>query len=182
MSQNYRRLGLLARLKTPSGGIEKKLGDNKTSAGITKLPKKFNPFAIDAIEKAVVSEAKVERDADGNITRVISMSKPNPLGDPLNAFEDEDDEVKDVEDQDTEEWGGIIHEEGDTEVIRSLVEQAQNPAPKKPRHLSERETEWLERLVAKHGDDTRAMARDHRLNPMQQTASDIAKRLTKLQG
>lgn len=67
-----------------------------------------------------------------------------------------------------------------TDVVRSLVEQARNPAPKKVRHLSEREAEWLGKLVAKHGEDTRAMARDARLNPMQQTAADIARRLKKL--
>jgi len=35
--------------------------------------------------------------------------------------------------------------------------------------------------VARHGDDTRAMARDAKLNPMQQTAADIAKRIKKMQ-
>lgn len=64
-------------------------------------------------------------------------------------------------------------------MVKSLIEEAKNPAPPKKRYLSERETEWLEKLVAKYGDDTRAMARDPKLNPMQQTAADIAKRLKK---
>ncbi|OAQ95767.1 hypothetical protein LLEC1_00378 [Akanthomyces lecanii] len=84
-----------------------------------------------------------------------------------------------------EEWGGIVdarHDDGMTDVVRGLVEQARNPAPKRARHLSEREAEWLHKLVARHGDDTRAMARDARLNPMQQTAADIARRLKKLNG
>lgn len=174
LAQNYRRLGLLARLKAPSGGVEKKL---KGSAPLGRAGSaKKNPFAIESLEKATLSEATVERDADGNIIRVISEEVPNPLNDLLNDVEDDQEEIN----QHYPEWTGIIHDEADTEVIKSLVEQAQNPAPKKKRHISEREAEWLENLVAKHGDDTRAMARDRKLNPMQQTAADIARRLKKL--
>lgn len=127
-----------------------------------------------------MSEAKVERDADGNIVRVLGRSQSNPLNDPLNHLDNEDDE-----DEEVEEWGGIMDgggaDEDATDVVKSLVEQAQNPAPKRARHLSEREQEWLESLVARHGDDVGAMARDKRLNPMQQTAADIKRRLKKLQ-
>lgn len=173
LAQNYRRLGLLARLKAPAGGVETKL---KGAAPLGRAGSaKKNPFAIESLEKATLSEAKVERDADGNIVRVISEEVPNPLNDLLNDVEEEA-EIS----QHYPEWSGIIHDEADTEVIKSLVEQAENPAPKRKRHISEREAEWLEDLVAKHGDDTRAMARDRKLNPMQQTAADIARRLKKL--
>jgi nucleolar protein 16 len=47
------------------------------------------------------------------------------------------------------------------------------------RRQSEREVEWLRRLAERHGDDTGAMARDIKLNPMQQTAADIKRRLKK---
>ena len=108
--------------------------------------------------------------------------KINPLNDPLNDLDDDD--YEDGGDGQAEDWGGIMDgggaDEDTPEVVRALIEQAQNPAPKKARHLSEREQEWLESLVARHGDDTRAMARDAKLNPMQQTAADIGRRLKKL--
>ncbi|KAM0250491.1 hypothetical protein ACHAQJ_008614 [Trichoderma viride] len=182
LAQNYRRLGLLARLKTPTGGTEKKLATALSSSedpSITALrASRSDPFAISSTEKAVLSEAKVERDSEGNIVRIISR-KTNPLNDPLNDIESlsgEEDAYANAE-----EWGGINDDGvGTTDVVKSLIEEARNPAPPKIRYQSEGEREWLEKLVAKHGDDTRAMARDPRLNPMQQTASDIAKRLRKM--
>ncbi|KAK1253464.1 hypothetical protein MKX07_001541 [Trichoderma sp. CBMAI-0711] len=180
LAQNYRRLGLLARLKTPTGGTEKKLSSEQSSSSSSApatTTSKPDPFAIATAEKAILSEAKVERDAAGNIVRVLGR-KANPLNDPLNELESSSEQE---DDDDGEEWGGINDDGvGTTEVVKSLIEEAKNPAPPKVRYLSERETEWLESLVAKYGDDTRAMARDMKLNPMQQTAADIAKRLKKL--
>ncbi|KAL7937152.1 ribosome biogenesis protein Nop16 [Trichoderma chlorosporum] len=174
LAQNYRRLGLLARLKTPTGGTEKKLSSGSSDAVVDAS--RTDPFAIAATEKSVLSEAKVERDEQGNIVRIIGR-KPNPLNDPLNEIESDEEDGGD----DHEEWGGINDDGvGTTDVVKSLIEEARNPVAPKARYLSERETEWLERLVAKYGDDTRAMARDPKLNPMQQTAADIAKRLKKL--
>ncbi|PHH84752.1 hypothetical protein CDD83_1439 [Cordyceps sp. RAO-2017] len=86
---------------------------------------------------------------------------------------DSDEEEREEEE---EEDGG-----GSTDVVRSLLELARSPAPRRPRHQSAAETEWLRRLVARHGCDTAAMARDRRLNPMQQTAADIARRIAKMQ-
>lgn len=122
-------------------------------------------------ESTVITEAKVERDADGKIVRVLSgKRKENPLGDLLNEIEDE------------EEWGGIEDGGEKTEVIKGLEELAARPEVKRPRYVSEREGEWLEGLVGRHGDDYAAMARDRKLNPMQQTASDIARRIRKMRG
>ncbi|PTB42296.1 uncharacterized protein TrAFT101_008616 [Trichoderma asperellum] len=183
LAQNYRRLGLLARLKTPTGGTEKLLSksssQDEAAAAAALRAAKPDPFAISSIaEMAVLSEAKVERDSEGKIVRVISR-KANPLNDPLNEV-DTDSEAED-EYANAEEWGGINDDGvGTTDVVKSLIEEAKNPAAPKIRYQSEGEREWLEKLVAKHGDDTRAMARDLKLNPMQQTASNIAKRLKKL--
>lgn len=191
LTQNYRRLGLVSRLRAPTGGVEKRLSKSSTDVDTLKAAAAAadkasssgsgNPFAITSVEKAIISEAKVERDADGNIVRVL-RGKDNPLNDPLNEFDGDDDDEN--EGGGAEEWGGIMDgggaDEDTPEVVRALIEQAQNPAPKKARHLSEREQEWLASLVAKHGDDTRAMARDAKLNPMQQTAADIGRRLKKL--
>lgn len=200
MSQNYRRLGLVSRLRAPTGGVEGRL-DKSSIAALQAAHSaadaaSSSPFAIDTTEKAIISEAKVERDASGKIIRVIRGAVENPLNDPLRHLDDAEGEEADVitelDDgsykknkkgkEEHEEWGGImdVADEGMTDVVRELVEQARNPAPKKARHLSEREAEWLGKLVAKHGEDTRAMARDAKLNPMQQTAADIARRLKKL--
>jgi nucleolar protein 16 len=57
---------------------------------------------------------------------------------------------------------------------------ARGGEPKKKRHQSEREREWLGRLVGRYGDDYEAMARDGKLNPMQQTAGDIKRRVQRM--
>tara|TARA_R110002003_G_scaffold171_13_gene13999 strand:- start:33867 stop:34217 length:351 start_codon:yes stop_codon:yes gene_type:complete len=99
----------------------------------------------------------------------------NPLNDPLNELDDED----------GEEWNGfaMVPEQKEGEevnpVIQQLEEAARNGARKAPRKQSQREEEWLERLVSRYGDDYGKMARDRKLNPMQQTETDIKKRVKK---
>jgi nucleolar protein 16 len=95
----------------------------------------------------------------------------------LNRFEKDSDAESEEE---AEEWGGF-EEDKEKErpmVIRELEREANLPREKRfVRHQSEREVEWLKSLVARHGDDVEKMARDAKLNPMQQTKADIAKRL-----
>ncbi|KAG5986388.1 hypothetical protein E4U43_005527 [Claviceps pusilla] len=185
LAQNYRRLGLLARLKAPTGGTEKKLGAAATTS-TTHATSKNDPFAITCLDKAIVSEAKVERDGDGKIVRILSRSraeKANPLNDALCALESDSDS-----EAGGEGWGAVAEREAAEEagqageIVRSLIEESHNPAPKMKRYQSEAERAWLQRLVDRYGDDTAAMARDMKLNPMQQTARDIAKRIKKMQG
>jgi nucleolar protein 16 len=83
---------------------------------------------------------------------------------------------------DGEEFEGFNGEPGHKEtnnIVKQLEEQASMAAEKKERKQSEREREWIEKLVAKYGDDYQKMARDMRLNPMQQTAADIGRRVSK---
>lgn len=170
LTQNYKRLGLTSRLKAPTGGSEKILGEKPST---TK-----NPFAISThTERAVLSEAKVERDADGKIIRIISRSA-NPLNDPLAALDSasEDEHME----EDHEEWDGIREDGTETEVVKSLMAQARDVGEKKPRHQSDGEVVWLQRLVEKYGFNTQAMARDRKLNPMQQTAADLGRRINRL--
>ena len=83
------------------------------------------------------------------------------------------------------EWNGfaMVPERSENEpqnpVISELEEAARNGVRKAPRKQSEREGEWLERLVNKYGEDYGRMSRDLKLNPMQQTAADIKKRVKK---
>ncbi|KAF3811283.1 Nucleolar protein 16 [Colletotrichum gloeosporioides] len=177
LTQNYRRLGLTARLRNPTGGVEKTLSEVERIKSAKPAP---SPFDIAPMEQAVVDEARVERDENGKIIRIhySKSSRANPLNDPLNDIEaDSDDE----EEEETEEWGGI-DDESRPEVIRLLEKEASRGELKKPRHMSQQEKEWLERLIAKHGDNAEAMARDRKLNPMQQTSADIARRLRRFHG
>jgi nucleolar protein 16 len=115
----------------------------------------------------------------------------NPLRDPLNEIESSSSSAasdKDDEEEEEEEWGGIDSDSPEEAarkerkrplVVRELERLANQSVEKPERHQSEREREWLERLVARHGDDASAMAKDAKLNPMQQTAADLKKRLRK---
>ncbi len=164
MVQNYRRLGLASRLNSATGGVEKlRPGAESSTSTMSKLaianafPKMFEP-----------GEAQVERDPEtGKIVRVIHPETDNPLNDPLNSIGEEEG------DEEMEEGGER------NEVVRLLEEQASLVAEKKERTQSEGEREWIERLVGRHGEDYVRMARDMKLNPMQQTPADIRRRVGK---
>lgn len=186
LSQNYRRLGLTARLNHSTGGTEKTiallgLNDPKSSRPDTAANSTANALNIvsRAPEKIAVEELEVTRDPDtGAIISVIGQSEaaPNPLNDPLNDLDGEQDE-----------WDGfaMVPEGGSGEevnvnpVIKELEDAARNGARKAPRKQSQLEQEWVERLVAKYGEDYGKMARDGKLNPMQQTENDIRRRVGK---
>ncbi|KAF1831136.1 hypothetical protein BDW02DRAFT_505971 [Decorospora gaudefroyi] len=183
LSQNYRRLGLTARLNHATGGTEKTialLGLNDKNSSRADAAANSTANALNIVSKAKQTETiepeeiAVERDPEtGAILRVTGTfdEKENPLNDPL--VEIEEDEM---------EWNGFaMVPEGESEnpVIRQLEEAARNGVRKAPRGQSQREQEWVERLVEKYGDDYAKMVRDRKLNPMQQTESDIRKRIVK---
>ncbi|KAG9231872.1 putative nucleolar protein 16 [Amylocarpus encephaloides] len=177
LSQNYRRLGLTSRLNSATGGIEKLRPGAESSTSTTSklaisnaIPKQFAP-----------TEATVERDPEtGRILRVIHPhSRPNPLNDPLNS--DSEDEMVD-EGEEFEGFDGQAARnagKGQNEIVKQLEEMASRAPEKKERKQSEREQEWIERLVGKYGEDYKRMSRDMKLNPMQQTEADIKKRVGK---
>ncbi|KAG8623983.1 hypothetical protein KVT40_008959 [Elsinoe batatas] len=196
LSQNYKRLGLTSRLNHSTGGTEK-LGstlpdssdgdeaftlDRPATKDMLNLNRKL-PTHLD------ISEVKVRRDPEtGAILSVLEESKPrsNPLRDPLNDLSNSDSEGE----EGGSGWQGFVNEhgiidgvtqkqDGTTEVVRALEAEAARPVVKKVRGQSEREKEWVERLVGRYGEDYRAMSRDGRLNPMQQSEGDIRKRVLK---
>ena len=172
----------MSRLRAPTGGAEPKTrSDSSASTSKPSAPK--NPFAINggAQGASATAEVQVERDADGKIIRVINKERKraNPLNDPLVDL-DTDSEAESDDGEDAEEWGGFEGEQN--EIVRQLEHEANRPVVKKPRTVSAREAEWLQSLVGRHGDDTAAMARDHKLNPMQQTGADLARRIRKWKG
>ncbi|KIV81084.1 hypothetical protein PV11_08534 [Exophiala sideris] len=172
VSQNYKRLGLSSRLNAPSGGTEKKPVKGEDTA-----PKTRNSLAIAgprASSKSATQEVQVERDPEtGRIIRVIRPDpdeNDNPLNDPLNDIMDMDYEEAPTRPQ--------------TDVVAALEAQAAEEeewlaTKKQPRKQSQREEEWISSLVEKHGDDIKAMVRDRKLNPMQQTEGDISRRVRK---
>jgi len=183
LSQNYRRLGLSAKLNHATGGTEKTAltsttptsePTNTSTNTSTNISDKFHiPSA--APKTFTPLDARVERDPiTGKILRVLDVpnasKKPNPLNDPLN----------DLEDSDPEEWTGFANVPAGTPattVVQQLEAQALSGVRKAPRKQSAREQEWIQRLVEKYGDNYGAMFRDRKLNPMQQSEGDIKSRV-----
>jgi nucleolar protein 16 len=169
-------------LNAPTGGSEKKAFPNEPNGNqaITKDP--FSMPKSRTTAKLLPTETKVERDPQtGRILRIVGSDghsedastrrrKLNPLNDPLEDFSDE------------QEFSARSKRSSD--VVLQLEVQADEEAAvlatkKRPRQQSKREEEWISILAEKYGDDTRAMARDVKLNPMQQSEGDLARRLKK---
>lgn len=189
--QNYRRLGITSNLNEPTGGTEKRAsGQPNPSSDSSVFTKVSDPLHISAGSKPATqitpTEARVERDPEtGAILRVIydgeedateviagrRRRKDNPLEDPL-------DDIPDA--PALEDSKELYPAPG---VISALEEQAREEEEalkkRKPRTQSKREGEWIGKLIDKHGDDVRAMVRDKKLNPMQQTESDLQRRIRK---
>jgi nucleolar protein 16 len=182
LTQNYKLLGLSSRLNAPTGGSEKKSIPNEHDGNqpITKDP--FSMPKSRKITKLVPTETKVERDPHtGRILRIVRSDggpedgvarrkRLNPLNDPLEDLFD------------GEATNAMSTKPSD--VVAELEAQADEEARilakrRRPRQQSKREEEWITRLAEKYGDDTRAMARDVKLNPMQQSEGDLDRRLKK---
>ena len=185
--QNYRRIGLSSRLNAPTGGIEKHSSTFPKSSPLADLrPTDHDRLSIKpALSSAVVAqEIRIERDPEtGKILRVLDEPTiaANPLDDPLNALEDNG--------ADEDEWKGfddshiILGHRGSrpstSQVVHELETEASGGLKKPPRRQSQREEEWVGRLVEAHGQDHDAMFRDRRLNPMQQSVGELRRRITK---
>lgn len=140
-------------------------------------PASQDPLAVSqaAGTRSAIRSVKVERDAEGNIVKVLR--RENPLNDPLNDISDASDDDKDDQQQKQQQTGQEKNEKREVKVVDLLEQQASMPTESHKRHQSAREREWLERLITKHGDDISAMSRDPKLNPMQQTVGQIKKKL-----
>lgn len=163
LSQNYRLLGLSSKLNAYTGGTEAR------AKAITTESRRKNTLSIPTSQKASemrTSEVKVTRDPKTGAIISVQHEKSereNPLGDPLNEFSDSEDE---------EVVGGSAKG-----IVSKLEEQARYSKPKRPRMQSQREKEWIARLVERWGDDWVGMVRDRRLNPQQQSEGDLKKRV-----
>jgi nucleolar protein 16 len=112
----------------------------------------------------------------------VDQKAPNPLNDPLNELDDED-----LEGLDYNAFASSLGKVGgksktkhvETDVTRQLDEYAASGVKNAPRSQSQREEEWIARLVEKHGDDYKAMFWDKQLNVMQQSEGDLKRRVKK---
>ncbi|EGD94616.1 nucleolar protein 16 [Trichophyton tonsurans CBS 112818] len=177
LTQNYRRLGLTSRLNAPAGGVEKKISKGESDTTRSGLSEPFHvPLTQKRSKKLQPGEVRVERDPEtGKILRSPDGNEEGitPLMIPLEDLpEDTDMALGDL--------NGTSSFDVVTELEKQAAAQEEQLKNRKPRHQSKREEEWLERLVQKYSDDTARMAKDRKLNPMQQTEADIARRLRKM--
>jgi len=162
LQQNYKRLGLRAKLGHMAGGVEKKVESLTELRNKKKNKDKDDIVTIDKIEhtddpsKIPEGEARIIRDPETNeVLKVIYGT--------MKAEDEESDEDK-----------------VDNSVIKQLEEYAeQHSKVKKERHLSDRESDWLKSLYEKYGDDYEKMKWDKKLNIHQQSAGDLKRRINK---
>lgn len=174
LDQNYKRLGLSTKLNASIHGPKKIRGRSAGNASDFKYDSlAIAPTNLQATAKP--QEVRVERDPEtGKILRVIQPDDEevdnNPLNDQLNDLSDEEDEVQQPGNPNS--------------IVAQLEAQAAQEADieakrKRPRQQSSREEDWIASLVEAHGDDVVAMSRDRKLNSMQQSQGDIARRVKK---
>ncbi|CAI4060937.1 hypothetical protein SUVZ_05G0710 [Saccharomyces uvarum] len=174
LAQNYKKLGLRAKLQAPAGGKEADLTKVVKKVPLTKsvLDEDDDEDEEEKSDEAEASvefneneipegEARIQRNKDGEIVRVVYGKKK--------SF-DVDEDVASIRAKETSEK---------TEVVKQLEEFASRPVVTKERCQSEREEEWLGRLYKKHGDDYKKMFFDKKLNIYQQSEGDLKRRILK---
>lgn len=171
LKQNYKKLGLRAKLQKPSGGEEADYSKERRKEPLVKSPIEYESDEEEGDLEQKVSdeeldpseipqgEARIRRDGDGNVVEVIYGQK-RPFNSCDNAIH-----------------GTQEYDPPKSEVVRKLEELANAPAIKKERTMSVREEEWLERLYNKHGENYKQMFFDTKLNIYQQSEGDLRRRI-----
>ena len=189
LAQNYKRLGLAAKLNKSTGGVERKVAD------VEREKEEDGKVQADGLlinggrgrgkkDKLDLGEEKVERDPKtGRILRVVGQGdaggRANPLNDPLNELDSEEEEEGEMFDQHGHSRQGAEPAEPKTAVVAELEHRASLPEKKYRRKQSEGERVFIEALVSKYGEDFERMARDTEINYMQRSAGDLRKRVKK---
>ncbi|KAF8425517.1 ribosome biogenesis protein Nop16 [Tirmania nivea] len=143
LQQKYVVLGLAVKLNKPTGGVEKSLSTSTSTIPAAAAAGAFPPSTSLTAPHTPLApgEARIERDADGRITNIIYGATGSSRLDQL-------------EDTVMQQNG---EEKPTTEVVKALIESASR-GTKVQRGQSEREKEWIERLVEKYGEDYRKMS------------------------
>ncbi|QLQ81607.1 hypothetical protein HG537_0F03680 [Torulaspora globosa] len=175
LSQNYKKLGLRAKLQTPAGGQEVDLSKENRKKPLIKRADEYDSEeesdSEDDINLEEVNsegeymedripegEARIQRDKNGEVIKVV-YGKKKPDSEALNNHNSDKSET--------------------TRVVKELESFASRPLQKKERTQSKREEEWLERLYNKYGDDYKKMFFDKKLNIYQQSEGDLKRRIIK---
>ncbi|CCK71157.1 Nop16p KNAG_0G00990 [Huiozyma naganishii CBS 8797] len=183
LAQNYKKLGLRAKLQTPAGGqeadfskiikkepsIKKSVFDEDDESDEDHADQLKGSESKEEIDESTFSpenipegEARIERDSEGNVIRIIYGAKK-----AFNIDADVNEMKQKVDD-----------ESAKTEAVKELERFADRPLVVKKRVMSKREDEWLEKLYKKHGSDYRKMFFD-KLNVYQQSQTDLKRRVLK---
>ncbi|SMN17730.1 similar to Saccharomyces cerevisiae YER002W NOP16 Constituent of 66S pre-ribosomal particles, involved in 60S ribosomal subunit biogenesis [Maudiozyma saulgeensis] len=184
MKQNYKILGLRAKLQAPTGGQEVDYSQIKEKVPVSSTVEDGSDEDDDLNEdeseedqegdddksdeefdenKIPEGEARIQRDSEGNVVKVVYGK--------LKKF-DIDEDVEVLRKHAAEE-----EEENKTDVVRELERYAARPEVTDIRIQSEREEAWLERMYKKHGNNYKKMFFDKKLNIYQQSIGDIKKRM-----
>ena len=181
LSQNYRRLGLTAKLNKTTGGVEKTAEDLREDDEDDRL--KIHALKAKSDGLKSIAEARIVRDPEsGRILQVLDdgAEKENPLGDPLNDLDsDEESEQEGLFNQHGAAQTHMLASKPKTAVVGELEQQASRPAAKYKRKQTDGEREFISELVTKYGNDYAAMARDIKINYMQRSEGDLKKRIKK---
>jgi nucleolar protein 16 len=175
LSQNYRRLGLISKLNKRAGGVQKPTNDDTQISQAAEQQFAILPGTTHT--QKPIDEVQLEHDPETGALKIRgdgSNARANPLNDQLNELEDDSGELVRFT-----ALGHVAHKGNGQGITESLEEIATTGIVKRLRQQSEREVEWISRLVEEHGDDYAAMFRDRSLNPMQQSIGDIRKRILK---
>ncbi|CAK7895186.1 nucleolar protein 16 [[Candida] anglica] len=159
LQQNYKRLGLRAKLGHLAGGQEQKV-EKLSEIKLKKQQKEAEQVKISDIEQTTnpeeipEGEARLIRDPETNeVTQVIYGT------------------MKVVRKPEVEST---------TSVVQQLEEYARkNSEIVRERKQSDRENDWCRSLFEKYGDDYEKMKWDKKLNIYQQSAGDLRRRIMK---
>ena len=161
LKQNYKRLGLRAKLGRSAGGDERK------------------------VESLSELQAKREKNQKNQLKHVPTVSEIENLDDPSRIPEGE---ARLIRDPETNEVIKVIYgtmkvddnDESEEEienpsVIKQLEEYAEKIVKSKRKDINQKENDWIKSLYEKYGDDYDKMKWDKKLNIYQQSAGDLKK-------
>jgi nucleolar protein 16 len=148
----------------PSGSTVKVGRVKKTKQHVKVVPVRLPGAAED-------TQWKEDTTHMGNYSSVGIVSDPNALGKTgrnsksIQSAETRENEPKDTSVAATAIVGG--------DEVRGLLGQVRSTGLAPPKRLTTKQRRVVGALVAKHGDDLNAMARDRKLNAMQHTIAQL---------